>query len=72
MACLVVQIQVKGLLPCKMYGMPHLLRLLAILPELVPMAGISTDQRTLLQESVDHFLHFLLTQLVQEHAPAMI
>ena len=52
--------------------MPHLLRLLVVLPELVPMTGITSDQRTHLQEYLDHFLHFLLTLLVQEHAPPLL
>ena len=64
----VVQVHAKGLVACKVYGMPHLLRLLVTLPELVPMNGINTEQRTLLQESLDHFVHHLLTLLVQEHA----
>ena len=67
-----VQLLERGYLPSRHYGMSHLLRLLVVLPELINLGvpPATPEQRSLLQDALKHFRHYLLVRLAREHAPA--
>lgn len=58
-------------MPSKQYGMQHLLRLLVLVPELISLGvpPATPEQRSLLQDALKHFKHYLLVRLSREHQP---